>query len=375
MNINQMIDYCKNKLFKKKQIFLNIMINQNSELDKLDYFTMKYPKGKTKEDKHNKKDDSMKKCPICESKKISFLMNSKDRLHAIKGTFTLWKCSQCSLVFLNPRPSPKLLNTHYPKEYHAYASYPDTKKNNLAIYLYNLYFGPNNSSISTLLQRIIFIPAKHLLRGTLVRSGTKILDVGCGSGAFLYKMKKLGMKTYGVEPSLEGCKTAKKMGLDVRVGSVEDQNFPSNYFDVITLNHVYEHVNDPRKTLRELKRILKKGGILIMAFPNTSSLQFKTFGKYWASIDSPRHLHIYSPKTIRHLSKIEKFPLEKIRYISFPFGIQASTSYIINRNKNIPIEKQKFAMSKLMYLMIFPIVYLLDFMHIGDSIEVVFRKK
>jgi SAM-dependent methyltransferase len=314
------------------------------------------------------------KCPICKSSNISSYIKGKDRLHAIKGSYDIWKCDDCGLLFINPQPAPKILDKHYPKEYHAYAEFSKGGwKERFSTYLYKLYFSTESKGFTNFLLKILFLPLKHLLRGTYIKTGSKILDVGCGSGAFLYKMKKCGMDTYGVEPSKDGCKAAQKIGLDVKCGFIENHKFPSNHFDVITLNHVFEHVYDPVATINELKRILKKNGRIIMAFPNSDSIQFRIFRKYWAALDVPRHLNIYSPKTIRYLARLQKLKLEKIRYISFPFGIQASLSYMINR-KDVPLNKTWMGTSRLLYLIIFPIVYMLDFLHIGDVIEVTLRK-
>ena len=314
-------------------------------------------------------------CPVCNSKKITFLMNGKDRVHAIKGEYTLWNCTNCLLIFLNPQPSPKILEKHYPRDYHAYNGYETgSKKEKFAIFLYKLYFSAEQNGVSAFIQKIIFLPFRHLLRGTYIKQRLKILDVGCGSGEFLYKMKKCGLDAYGVEPSKEGTDAAKKMGLNVRCGFLENQKFPSDYFDVITLNHVFEHVSDPLKTLKELGRILKKDGKLIMAFPNPDSLQFKIFREYWASLEVPRHLNIYYPKTIKYMASIGKFNIESIRYISFPYGIQASLAYVFNKNEK-PLDRTWIGKSRMLYFVIFPIVYILDFLHCGDAIEVTLTPK
>ena len=298
---------------------------------------------------------------------------------------------------LDPQPTFKENARHYPEDYHAYQSYaPHGRKERFALYLYRLYFtqsfaqsmqrqerrGGLASGARTLFLRVALLPFKHLLRGTSIRKGARILDVGCGNGAFLYKMKQAGMETHGVELSHKGCRAARTLGLDVREGILEQQRYPPDHFDVITLNHVFEHVPDPKETLRELKRILKPGGVLIMAFPNASSLACRMFRTYWASLDMPRHLAIFSPKTIAILARAQGFSIERTRYLSFPFAFQGSFAYLLSPASRTmktppgpaPLDRTFIGKTRLFYWLFFPLVYLVDLLHIGDVIEVHLRK-
>jgi SAM-dependent methyltransferase len=92
---------------------------------------------------------------------------------------------------------------------------------------------------------------------------------------------------------------ATKNGLDVALGSLEQQCYPSEHFDAVTLSHVIEHVPDPVGTLVECARLLKKGGKLVIATPNNASLGHRLFGRNWRGLEPPRHLHIFSPQSLR----------------------------------------------------------------------------
>ncbi len=309
----------------------------------------------------------MNPCFVCGSKDKRFMFIGKDRLHAVPGSFPVAKCRKCGLIMLDPQPSLRDLAKYYPTKYHAYARYnPGSKKERFAIYLYKLFFQKGGNA----LLKLVFLPFKHLLRGTKIIPGGKILDVGCGNGAFLYKMQAAGMNAYGVELSAEGAKEAQRLGLKVKCGTLEEQDYPSAYFDVITLNHVLEHVADPIKTLKELGRILKPNGTLIIAVPNSRSLARFLFGRYWASLDVPRHLMTYNPKTMRIAAKKAGLKMKKVRYISFPFQFQASISYLLHPNAKLPLDKTWLGESRLAYWLLFPLVYLVDLFRIGDVIEV-----
>ncbi len=309
----------------------------------------------------------MKPCLVCGSKDKRFLFMGKDRLHGVPGTFRVVKCRKCGLIMLDPQPSLNELAKYYPQDYHAHARYnPGSAKERFAIYLYKLFFQKGGNP----LLKLVFLPFKHLLRGAKIIPGAKILDVGCGNGAFLYKMQAAGMDAYGVEISARGAKEARRLGLKVKCGTLEGQHYPSAYFDVITLNHVLEHVPDPVKTLKELGRILKPNGTLIIAVPNSRSLARVIFGRYWASLDVPRHLMTHNPRTMRIAAKKAGLRVKKVRFVSFPFQFQASLSYLLHPKAKIPLDKTWLGKSKLAYWLLFPLVYIVDLLHIGDVIEV-----
>lgn len=310
-------------------------------------------------------------CVVCGSAKKRFLFVGRDRMHALPGSFRVVRCAKCGCIMLDPQPSMAELAKYYPTRYHAYARYhPDTRQARFAAFLYRLFFARGGNP----LVKLALLPLKHLLRGTRIIPGGRILDVGCGNGAFLHKMQAAGMDAHGVEFSPEGCKEAQRLGLKVTCGTLEAQHYPSTYFDVITLNHVFEHVPDPLRTLRELKRILKPDGDIIIAVPNARSLAWRLFGRYWAQLDVPRHLSIHSPKTMRLAARKAGLKVDGIRYISFPFQFQGSLAYLLNRNRAIPLDQMWLGTSKLLYWLLFPAAYLVDFLHLGDVIEVVMTK-
>ncbi|OQX21931.1 MAG: hypothetical protein BWK75_02055 [Candidatus Altiarchaeales archaeon A3] len=145
------------------------------------------------------------------------------------------------------------------------------------------------------------------------------MDVGCGNGAFLYNLKKINPsgEYYGVEPGNFDEEDIKTHGLNVIRGTLEYAHYQDNYFDVITLNHVFEHVLNPSETMKELKRILKPGGILIIAVPNLNSLAYKIFGKFFYQLDVPKHLFHYYDKNLKIYASKFNLKVEKMRYSAF----------------------------------------------------------
>ena len=146
--------------------------------------------------------------------------------------------------------------------------------------------------------------------------GAKLLDVGCGSGKFLMRMKELGWQSEGTEMDPKAVEFAKSNGLSVRLGELQDQKYPENYFDAIVLNSVVEHVLEPLPFLLECHRILKNEGILVILTPNIKSRIHNIYKDKWFPLDPPRHLHIFLPENLKALIQKSGFGNIKIQTTS-----------------------------------------------------------
>jgi len=165
----------------------------------------------------------------------------------------------------------------------------------------------------------------------------KLLDVGCGNGYFLAKMRELGWKVVGVEPDGQAVKVAKEhFGFDVYEGSLEEVGFPNDTFDAITMNHVIKHVPNPLSTLKECQRILKKGGKLIVVTPNIESIGHRLFGKAYLHLDPPRHLYLFAPGTLRACAERAGLRILKLRTTARSARWMWAVSYLIHRNGSLP---------------------------------------
>ncbi len=99
----------------------------------------------------------------------------------------------------------------------------------------------------------------------------KILDAGCGEGQLLRKISQLNRgELYGIDITPVAIESAKERvsGVHFSLSDLGKVEYPDNFFDVVICTEVIEHIPDYRKTIEELKRVLKKGGLLILTFPN-----------------------------------------------------------------------------------------------------------
>jgi SAM-dependent methyltransferase len=236
-------------------------------------------------------------CNLCKSQDIKPVFELYDYLLNRPQVKTrLVECQGCGLIYQSPRPTLKEMDAHYPPEYESYNAIPmghrSSNLNRIAI-----QYGIN--------KRIRFV--------TRYKSGGQILDIGCATGTFLHGMQtKTEWKLKGVEISRHAAEIAQEnYGLDVWVGTLEDARFNAETFDAITMWDVLEHLHDPSSTLREIQRILKPDGILVLRVPNIDSRDAQLFRSFWAGLDAPRHTYVFSLNTLGRMLSENGFEVIK----------------------------------------------------------------
>jgi 2-polyprenyl-3-methyl-5-hydroxy-6-metoxy-1,4-benzoquinol methylase len=158
----------------------------------------------------------------------------------------------------------------------------------------------------------------------------KLLDIGCGNGSFISRMKNLGWKVEGIDFDSKAVNYCNERGLDVKCGDLAQQNLENDCYDVITINHVIEHVPDAGQLIEECYRILKPGGCLVIATPNTESWIHKTIYKEnYFSLDPPRHLFLFNRKNLTTLFKRAGFKPKYVKTtIRNEFYVYAGSKHI-----------------------------------------------
>jgi len=243
--------------------------------------------------------ESIKQCLICNSSSFETFLECTDYFLS-KENFTIVKCQKCGFVFINPRPFPEELSRYYDS--------PD----------YISHSGTNKGFVNSIYRKVRkYTHSKKVKLVTKIAKGQSIIDIGCGSGELLHLFKENGWETLGIEPN----QSAREFANATYNISVLDENelstIPSQSKDVITLWHVLEHVSGLNERIVELKRILKKDGVIFIAVPNRISFDAEYYGKYWAAYDVPRHLYHFSPDTMKRLLEKHKFLIETILPMKF----------------------------------------------------------
>jgi 2-polyprenyl-3-methyl-5-hydroxy-6-metoxy-1,4-benzoquinol methylase len=261
-------------------------------------------------------------CALCGRKGETHYSRQHDRLFATPGLWGLNRCPNrdCGLIWLDPMPLREDLGKAYFNYYtHAPESAPASSRSSFCrqfelIYIRD-HFGYPSPSPKFWAKFLGFLFFHREGGSTFVewKPGGKLLDVGCGAGGYLQFMRSLGWTVEGVEFDSAAVEAARCAGLTIRCGSLEEQAYSSSSFDVITLQHVIEHVPDPVATLAECARILRPGGKLVLFTPNSSSLTHRVFKECWRGLEPPRHLHIFSPASARRALNMAGFQEVTIR--------------------------------------------------------------
>ena len=308
-------------------------------------------------------------CLFCGSSNHVLRFRASDRWHEVEGSYCVCQCLDCGLLFLDPQPSEDLLAAHYPSTYYSLQdNLPDQERDER---LYEVFYG----SKPNIFEKAGSLPYKPVLRTLVGDAGQRMLDVGCGAGHFLSIVKKVrGMEAFGVEPYPFNRSLADKENLNIYNGSLPDAAFPADFFDVVTLNHVFEHMANPRSTLCELKRILKPGGSLVIGVPQSSCLLYWLFGRCWKQLDVPRHLFIPSSKNLKNLVEDAGFHVKRIRYNSMPSSILGTLFYRMNDIFGRRRYLHQFKENKFPFFVVLPLAYLLNFLRLGDQIEILATK-
>ncbi len=278
----------------------------------------------------------------------------------LPGTFSVVQCRKCSVVFLFPILSQAQVSPYYPpKKYYAYGTAgKDNFFSQLRTYLVHHYYHPTilSAILTFMIPKVPAIPKQ-------IKDG-KILDVGCGAGDTLVLLKELGWETFGMDIDANAVSTAKKRGIDnVRVGAYQDiAKYPDNFFDAIRLYHVIEHLDDPIRCLRLVKKKLKKGGQLIIGTPNVESFLSHIFGTYWYNLDAPRHLVLFSPQTLKRVVVESGFSSPHIEFCSAG-GFLGSIQYVLREKFGI---RWNLIHTQWMVLLFYPFEWVIDRIKKGD---------
>lgn len=290
-------------------------------------------------------------CLLCGAKGVPLYREMRDQLFGAAGIWSHLRCPVDGHVWLNPRPTiediAKVYTTYYTHDLASdRQSFLASLKSRAECVLLNTEFGYDSipsGQDSRLIGRIIsLLPMAKEIAGSKVmwlnaHPNGKLLDVGCGNGSFLAVMKKLGWNVSGVEPDVNAAIIAMdRLAAPISIGTLEKANFLDNSFDAITAHHVIEHMHDPIGFLRESLRILKPGGKLVVTTPNVGSLGHRVFRMSWRDLDVPRHLHIFSPQTIKICAEKVGFTVETLRTTARSTWEIWCTSYLLHRDGSIP---------------------------------------
>jgi SAM-dependent methyltransferase len=237
------------------------------------------------------------------------------------GKFSVIKCQNCGLVYTTPRPSEKEMMEHYAKEQRKIQ--PTEGPHGIKGVLQFMWY-----TYLRMMDREDLCLLKNVPPG-------RVLDIGCGFGDVLRELKNRGWEAHGIEINQIAAAQAKKFGLEIFVGQLSDARFPSKFFDAVILRHSLEHMYRPSEILKEVRRILKDNGVLLIEVPNVDSLEARIFKTRWALWNPPEHLYHFSRTTLELLLNKFKFCVSKVQYSPSPIGFLSSLDGMLRTNHKV----------------------------------------
>lgn len=293
-------------------------------------------------------------CPVCNSQDRNLLHSDlcDNTFFCGAGLWKLWTCSECHLAYLDPRPTVDTISDAY-KNY--YTHNVGLKKSDytrlsplrkirriFANGFVNWKFGANlepRSSFGIIaayllprMRRTLEVQYRNLPK--LGETKLKVLDLGCGDGTFLELAKTCGWDAVGLEPDERAVENARQNGTNVILGGIDVYDGEECIFDFITLKHVIEHVHDPVEILLACNRLLKPGGKIWIETPNIDSYGHGVFGKDWRGIEAPRHLTVFSLKSLQTVLINSRFENVKINPDRDVYAQIFQASFAISNGQN-----------------------------------------
>ena len=251
------------------------------------------------------------RCLLCGEPGRPLYSGLRDRVSSVPGEWSIARCpnASCGLLWLDPMPTRE--DVH--RVYESYYTHAEPRRRGGA--LAALFAAAKRGYVAnhfryrtaTRLDRIVGLLA-WLYPGRpaeldfsvmwLEAPPGRLLDVGTGSGWLLEHMSALGWKAEGLDFDPRAIELARARGLTVHRGGLLDARFAPESFDAVTMSHSIEHVHDPVAWLSEARRILRPGGRLAIATPNTRSFLHRRFGEHWFPLEPPRHLHLFNRQAL-----------------------------------------------------------------------------
>ncbi|MFN3284598.1 MAG: class I SAM-dependent methyltransferase, partial [Pseudothermotoga sp.] len=244
-------------------------------------------------------------CPICQGKNLAvvFRVNGWENWTRDK-TYQIYRCKDCAIVFTEKSEDDM-------EKFYSNGLYKQTR---------------NRFHFLVEFVQILF-QLERLKKVKRVCISGKLLDIGCGKGRFLVHAARKGWDVYGVEPSLIGRNYSLSKGIRV-FASLDD--LKGKKFDVITLWHVLEHVDQPVDLLLKIKQSMDENTVLIISVPNFDSIQAKVTGTKWVHLDVPRHRIHYSPQTLENVLCLAGYRVLETDHLSLEFNVIGFFQSLLN---------------------------------------------
>ena len=300
-------------------------------------------------------------CEICGNQAYTPVVTNTDFFLGGDKAFQIVECTECTVLYQRPRPTAATIGQHYPPEYQPFT--PSLRTENWLRRLDRSYGLAKRCKLIT----------RYIPQGQL-------LDIGCATGDFLSEMQRhRNWQVAGVEPNHLAAQYANEnTSGKVVEGTANDVPFESGAFDAVTMWDVIEHVYDPPSVIREISRLLRPGGLLVMNYPNLESLDRQVFGPYWCGYDLPRHLYLFPCNLLRTMMEEHGFVELDRRCLYGSYSAVSTSILFLTRAQfgsgQVVDYLRRIFRSKVLRGLCMPYFKLIDRYTLGSSVTTVYRR-
>ncbi|MBI1975591.1 MAG: class I SAM-dependent methyltransferase [Candidatus Vogelbacteria bacterium] len=256
-------------------------------------------------------------------------------------------CTNCGVIFQSLRPQKENIGKYYLDSYE-----PFLGRRNMIV---DMFVAWRTGREARMIRK--YLPGAR-----------DALEVGASWGRYILQLRDFfGFRIQGVELNKKMCELGRSKGIQMHEGTLEDAHLPDESLDVIIMSHVIEHLYDPRGTMREVFRILRPGGIVIIKTPNSDTLERRAFGANWHPYEAPRHTVIFSGRNLGALLVETGFAVKRVSFDATPNNIILSL-----RNR---FEAKFFRLDNYLTLaLLTPISFLLSVFKTSGRVNIIGQK-
>jgi SAM-dependent methyltransferase len=276
-------------------------------------------------------------CRLCANAEANRLFEPREMMLGTRGRFTYFQCAACECLQIAEFPPD--MEKYYPATYYSLAQTPvELYRNPLKRVVKKWrdeYSLTERGIVGRQLNKKFPNAALHsLFHVHGLNRGSRILDVGCGSGALLYSLKENGFENVlGIDAYLQN-DIVYPNGLNILKRELAHV---SGEWDLVMLHHAFEHIADPLATLRRITKLLPSNGTCLLRVPTVSSFAWEHYGVNWVQLDAPRHFFLHSVKSMNLLAQQVGMEVDDVIYDSTAFQFWGSEQYA----QDIPLTSER----------------------------------
>lgn len=272
-------------------------------------------------------------CEVCGNRDGNTVHDAREMMFGFRDLFHYLECGACRCLQLLDVPAD--MARYYPPNYYSFAASNAVRDavtharaqhshgmGNLPGWLAEQLLGPDH--------------AMRAIRRSQIRFDERVLDVGCGAGALIREMKRLGYQSVsGLDPFLQA-DLHYPDGVIVRKCEVADME---GTFDVVMSHHAFEHMAEPARALTAMRSRLSDTGRILIRIPVADSFAWRRYGANWFNLDAPRHLFLHTPASMAHLARQAGLVVSAVVFEGDVSQIVASEQY----ERDIPLSDPRSA--------------------------------